>query len=200
MTNVKKHKAGGESVLMSDDALVDEIHSGSVLAFGVLMKRYERLVYRIAFDYAKNPDCAMDITQNVFLKAHKNLNTYSGSGAFKAWLMRITYNESVSWFRQQKNERVTDELTPVNMPVLRAVQVDEVARQEYQDIILSELEKLSSKQRLAVSLRYFEEFSLREIATVFNSSEGSVKSILFRSLEKLRNTTTFQRRRDYAQL
>ena len=187
-------------MLMSDDALVDEIHSGSVLAFGVLMKRYERLVYRIAFDHAKNPDCAMDITQNVFLKAHKNLNTYSGSGVFKAWLMRITYNESISWFRQQKNELVTDELTPVNTPVLRAVQVDEVARQEYQAIILSELKKLSSKQRLAVSLRYFEGFSLREIATVFNSSEGSVKSILFRSLEKLRNTTTFQRRRDYAQL
>ena len=48
--------ANGESMLMSDDALVDEIHSGSTLAFGVLMKRYERLVYRIAFDHAKNPD------------------------------------------------------------------------------------------------------------------------------------------------
>ena len=187
-------------MLMSDEALVDEIHSGSTLAFGVLMKRYERLVYRIAFDYAKNPDCAMDITQNVFLKAHKNLHSYSGSGVFKAWLLRIAYNESISWFRQQRNERVTDELTLVNTPVLGAVQADEVARQEYQDIILSELKKLSPKQRLAVSLRYFEDFSLREIATVLNSSEGSVKSILFRSLEKLRNTTTFQRRCDYAQL
>lgn len=187
-------------MLMSDDALVDEIHSGSTLAFGVLMKRYEKLVYRIAFDHAKNPHCAMDITQNVFLKAHKNLSSYSESGVFKAWLMRITYNECISWFRQQKNERMTDELTAVNTPVLRAVQVDEVARQEYQDIIVTELRKLSSKQRLAVSLRYFEGFSLREISTVLNSSEGAVKSILFRSLEKLRNTTTFQRRRDYAQL
>jgi len=192
--------ANGESVLMSDDGLVDEIHSGSTLAFGLLMKRYERLVYRIAFDHAKNPDCAMDITQNVFLKAHKNLASYSGTGVFKAWLLRIAYNESISWFRQHKNERVTEELTPVNTPVLRAVQVDEIARQESQDIILSELKKLSSRQRLAVSLRYFEEFSLREIAAVLDSSEGAVKSILFRSLEKLRNTTTFQRRRDYAQL
>jgi RNA polymerase sigma-70 factor (ECF subfamily) len=192
--------ANGESVLMSDDALVDEIHSGSTLAFGVLMKRYERLVYRIAYNHAKNPDSAMDITQNVFLKAHKNLTSYSGAGVFKAWLLRIAYNESISWFRRHKNERVTEELTAVNTPVLRAVQVDEIARQEYQDIIFSELNKLSSKQRLAVSLRYFEEFSLSEIAAVFNSSEGAVKSILFRSLEKLRNTTTFQRRRDYAQL
>ncbi len=187
-------------MLRSDEALVDEIHSGSTLAFGLLMKRYEKLVYRIAFGYAKNPDCAMDITQNVFLKAHEKLDSYAGSGLFKAWLLRIAYNESISWFRQQKNERVTDELTRVNAPVLHAVQIDEVARQEYQDIIISELGKLSSRQRMAVSLRYFEGFSLREIATVFDSSEGAVKSILFRSLEKLRNTTTFQRRHDYAQL
>ena len=187
-------------MLTSDEALVDEIHSGSTLAFGVLMKRYERLVYRIAFNHAKNPDSAMDITQNVFLKAHRKLDSYSGSGLFKAWLLRIAYNESISWFRQQRNERVTEELTQVNAPVLRAVQVDEIARQEYQDILFSELKKLSSKQRLAVSLRYFEDFSLREIATVLDSSEGAVKSILFRSLEKLRKTMTFQRRHDYAQL
>ena len=183
---------------VSDEALVEEINSGSTLAFGLLMKRYEKLVYRIAFNYAKNPECAMDVTQNVFLKAHRNMSSYSGSGLFKAWLLRITYNESISWFRQQRVERLTEELTQVNEPVLHAVQVDEVARTEYRDILLSGLEKLSSKQRLAVVLRYFEDFSLREIATVLNSSEGAVKSVLFRSLEKLRNNTMFQRRQDYA--
>ena len=185
-------------MLMSDEALVEEINSGSVLAFGLLMKRHEKLVYRIAFNYAKNSECAMDITQNVFLKAHRNLNSWSGSGPFKAWLIRIAYNESISWFRQQKVERLSEELTQANEPVLRAVQIDEVARSEYHNILLSGLQKLNSKQRMAVVLRYFEDFSLREIASVLDSSEGAVKSILFRSLEKLRNTTTFKRRQDYA--
>lgn len=191
---------GDESVHLSDEALVDEVHSGSTLAFGVLMKRYERLVYHVAFGHAKNQDCALDITQNVFLKAHQNLASWSGSGLFKSWLLRIAYNESVSWFRRHKDERVTEQLTPLNAPVLRAVQVDEVARHESRNVLLGELDKLSSKQRLAVSLRYFEDFSLREIAAVIDCTEGAVKSILFRSLEKLRNTTTFQRRQDYAQL
>ena len=185
---------------LSDEALLDEISSGSTLAFGLLMKRYEKLVYRVAYDHAKNPDSAMDITQDVFLKAHKNLASYNGSGVFKAWLLRIAYNESISWYRKHKIERASEELTHLNSPVLRAVQDDEVSRQEYQDIIFAELKKLSPKQRTAVSLRYFEDCSLREIATVLDSNEGSVKSILFRSLEKLRNTTTFQRRHDYAQL
>jgi RNA polymerase sigma-70 factor (ECF subfamily) len=192
--------AGDNLVHLSDEALVDEVNSGSTLAFAVLMKRYEKLVYRIAFCHAKNQDCALDITQNVFLKAHQKLDTYSGSGLFKSWLLRIAYNESISWFRRHKDERITEELTPLNTPALRAVQVDEIARDESRNILLGELKKLSSKQQLAVSLRYFEGFSLREIAAVIDCTEGAVKSILFRSLEKLRNTTTFQRRHDYAQL
>ena len=185
---------------LSDEALVEEVQTGSTLAFGLLMKRYERLVYRIALDHAKNPDSAMDITQNVFLKAHTNLSSFTGSGVFKAWLLRIARNESISWFRLQRKDRLTDELVAHNAPVLRAVQSDEIERQQQHDLIQSELKKLNDKQRTAVFLRYFEEFSLREIAEVLEVSEGNVKSILFRGLEKLRNTTTFRRRHSYAQL
>ena len=185
---------------LCDEALADEVLSGSTLGFGLLMKRYERLVYRIAFDYAKNPDSAMDITQNVFLKAHLNLDSFAGTGVFRAWLMRIARNESISWFRMQKKDRLSEELTDANTPVLRAVQTDEVERLEQRAVIQAELKNLNDKQRVAVSLRYFEEFSLREIAEVLKVSEGSVKSILFRGLEKLRNTTTFRRRHSYAQL
>ena len=185
---------------LSDEALVDEVQSGSTLAFGLLMKRYERLVYRIAFDYAKNPDSAMDITQNVFLKAHSHLDSFTGSGVFKAWLMRIARNESLTWYRRQKKDRLTEELTTDNAPALRAVQSDEVEREQQHAVIQSELRKLNDNQRIAVSLRYFEEFTLREIAQVLEVSEGNVKSILYRGLEKLRNTTTFRRRHSYAQL
>jgi RNA polymerase sigma-70 factor (ECF subfamily) len=187
-------------VQLSDEALVNEVHSGSTLAFGLLMKRYERLVFRIAFDHTHNPDSAMDITQNVFLKAHSHLDSFTGAGVFKAWLLRIARNESISWYRRHKKESLTDELTADNAPVLRAVQDDEVARQEQRVVLQSALQKLNTKQRLAISLRYFEDFSLREIAGVLDISEGSVKSTLFRGLEKLRNTTTFRRRHDYAQL
>ena len=178
----------------SDEALVNEVRSGSKLAFGLLMKRYERLVYSIALNKIGNPDSAMDITQNVFLKAHTNLDSFTGAGEFKGWLCRIAINESHSWFRRQKKDRLTDELTEANAPVLQAVQTTEAEQIEQRNVIRSELKKLNENQRLAVSLRYFEEFTVREIATVMDVSEGSVKSLLFRSLEKLRNTTTFRRR------
>ena len=184
----------------SDQVLVEEILGGSQLAFGLLMKRYERLVYRIAFHHVRTRDGALDIAQNVFLKVYRKLDSYSGAAPLKSWLIRIAYNESLSWLRRHRNDRMTDELTEVNAPVLHSVQEDEVTRMEDQAMIQAELEKLSDKQRLAVSMRYFEDSSLREIAAVLECSEGSVKSILFRSLQKLRNRLTFQRRDEYAQL
>jgi len=189
-----------QPVQFSDQVLVEEILGGSQLAFGLLMKRYERLVYRIAFHHVRTRDGALDIAQNVFLKVHRKLDSYSGAGPLKAWLIRIAYNESLSWLRRHRNDRMTDELTEVNAPVLHPVQEDEVTRMEDQAMIRTELEKLSDRQRLAVSMRYFEDSSLREIAAVLECSEGSVKSILFRSLQKLRNRLTFQRRDEYAQL
>ena len=101
---------------------------------------------------------------------------------------------------RRKNDQLTDELTDANSPVLQAVQADKVEQLDQRNLIHSELRKLNDSQRLAVSLRYFEEFTVREIAAVLDVSEGSVKSLLFRSLEKLRNTTTFRRRHHCAQL
>jgi RNA polymerase sigma-70 factor (ECF subfamily) len=184
----------------SDEALIGEIRKGSQLAFAQLMKRYERLVYRVGYRHARNPEGAMDITQNVFLKTHQKLDSFTAAGPFKAWLMRIAQNESLSWLRRHRNDQVTDELNEGNAPILYVVPEHEVARHDDRAMIYAELQRLNEKQQLAVSLRYFEGFSLREIAAVLDCSEGSVKSILFRSLEKLRNRLTFQRRDEYAQL
>ena len=92
---------GDRLVQLSDEALVDEIRARSQLAFGLLIKRYQRLVYRIGFHHVRNSEAALDVTQNVFLKAHQKLDSLKGSGAFKSWLLRIAHNESVSWLRKQ---------------------------------------------------------------------------------------------------
>jgi RNA polymerase sigma-70 factor (ECF subfamily) len=187
-------------VQFSDEELVEEVRKGSQLAFGLLMKRYERLVFRIAMNHVKNPDSAMDVTQNAFIKTYEKLDSYTGSGPFKAWLLRITYNESLNWIRRARKDQLTESLTEKNAPVLHAVQENEMGREEDQALIRTGLVKLNARQQLAISLRYFEGFSLREIAAVLECSDGSVKSILFRSLEKLRNTITIQKRGEYAQL
>lgn len=185
---------------LSDETLVEEIRAGSQAAFGLLMERYQRLVYRIGYSYSSRNEDALDISQNVFLKAYHKLDSFKGKGPFKAWLLRIAHNESVNWTRKHKYHRDVDELTPANAPRLRPVQDHEVLRREYQELLRDEMEHLNDRQRQAVTLRYFEDMSMKEIAGVLECSEGVVKSILFRSLEKLRNRLTTLRRDDHGGL
>jgi RNA polymerase sigma-70 factor (ECF subfamily) len=187
-------------VQFSDETLVEEIRAGSQIAFGLLMKRFDRLVYRVGFQHTRNHDSAMDITQDVFLKVHHKLDAFTGSGSFKAWLMRIAYNESLNWLRKHKHEIHQVELDESNVPKLHAVPERELQQSEFRALIGEELKQLNPRQQLGISLRYFEGMSVKEIASVLDTSEGSVKSILFRGLEKMRNRITPVRRSEYAKL
>ena len=185
---------------LSDETLIEEIRAGSQAAFGLLMERYQRLVFRIACAYSSRNEDALDISQDVFLKAYHKLDSFERKGPFKAWLLRIAHNESVNWTRKHRYHRDVDELTPDNAPRLRPVQEDELVRREYQELLRGEMDNLNDRQRQAVTLRYFEDMPLSEIASVLECSEGVVKSILFRSLEKLRNRLTALRRDDHGGL
>jgi RNA polymerase sigma-70 factor (ECF subfamily) len=177
----------------SDEDLVEEIRAGSHAAFGVLMKRYERAVYRIGYFYTKQPEHAMDITQNVFLKTYEKLAQFKSSGSFKPWLMRIAQNESISWLRKNRRYQEQVELTPLNAPNLQPVQEKEVTRREQRELLMNELKELNPRQQMVLSMKYFDDMPIREIAAVMECTDGTVKSILFRGLEKLRNRMTLNR-------
>ena len=117
---------------------------------------------------------------------------FKGSGSFKAWLMTITHNECTDWLRKNRRYKQDVEITPATTPILQPVQENEVARREYRELLTSEMLELNEKQQLAVSLRYYEDMPIKEIAEVLDCTVGSVKSILFRSLEKLRNRLTLK--------
>lgn len=170
----------------TDQALVEEIRGGSRIAFDEMMKRYERLVYRVSFSYTRDPEDAMDVTQDVFLKVYTKIGTYRGSGAFKTWLVRIAHRENLNWLRDQRKHRGCEELKPDHPPGNPARQESDVLGRERSAQIARELTELNPKQRLAVSLRYYEGSPIRGIAAVLKCSEGNAKSILFRSLQKLR--------------
>ncbi len=177
----------------TDETLIDETRAGSHVAFEQLMKRYERLVFRVAYSWARQSESAFDISQNVFLKAYCRLDGYRGTGSFKGWLLRITNNESSNWLRQNRRHSDHEELTPANAPMCQPAQETTLLGQENQQLLLDQLADLNPRQRQAVSLRYFEGLPIREIAGALDCSEGVVKSILFRSIKKLRDRLTLRR-------
>ena len=191
-----RHKTRGIMVHFSDEALIEEVQAGSRSAYGRLMERYERLVFKVGVSYTRNEDDALDISQNVFMKAYQKLDLFKGKGSFKGWLLRIAHNESISWLRKQRHFQDYDELTSDETPRLDADQESRVIARERWHLLQNEIIKLNARQQMAVILRYFEGMPIKEIAGVLECSDGVVKSILFRSLEKMRSRLHEQRRRE----
>jgi RNA polymerase sigma-70 factor (ECF subfamily) len=173
-------------VQQSDQELIEGIRTGSTVAFEKLMKRYERLVYRISFAYTGGQEDSLDVTQNVFLKVYEKLESFRGTGTFKAWLMRITHNENIDWARSHARYRKHDELTAENAPSYEAGQESRFEQSETRRRLMKQLTQLGSRQREAIMLRYFEGMSIREISSIMDCTEGTTKSLLFRSLQALR--------------
>lgn len=173
--------------MKTDDALVAEARSGALGAFDQLMLRYQKLVCKVAMNYVRDKQSALDVTQNVFLKAYGNLASVTAEGMFKPWLLRITYNESINWLRKRRRHGLHDDIEDHELASApEGGQEQRVFRHEEQRQLLAGLRTLNPKYRLAVALRYAEGMRIREIASVMDCSEGMVKSLLFRGVRRIR--------------
>jgi RNA polymerase sigma-70 factor (ECF subfamily) len=171
---------------IDDGRLITEAIDGSQIAFELLMRRYERLVYRVAYFHTGEHYNSMDITQNVFLKVFKSLNSLTSYRAFQPWLVRITINEALNWRRSQRPDLHSDfEFSNLDLSE-EASQEDLVRESENRMLIVESLAHLNPKQKLAITLRYFEGSSIDEIASVLDCTKGVAKNILFRGMSRLK--------------
>jgi len=172
-------------VQKTDDMLIAETKEGSYEAFDQLMKNHQEEVYRVAYSFTRNVDCALDVSQNVFLKAYENLNSFKGASTFKTWLLRISWNESMNWIKKNKKHQMHREVEDLEIGSDQITD-REVESREDKVMLLRGLFNLNTRYRLAVVLRYFENYSISDIAVILNCSEGVVKNMLFRSLQKMK--------------
>jgi RNA polymerase sigma-70 factor (ECF subfamily) len=170
----------------SDGDLVREVRAGSNVAFERLMRRYGRLVYRIAYGFTGNRESAMDVAQDTFLKVHARLGDWREEGGLKNWVARIAANEGLNWSRSARRHP-TCELDETAFVQSDPPQEERLLEREAHEALHRSLSALSPRQRLAVVLRYFQGMSAREIGTVLECSEGTARNILFRSLRKLQS-------------
>lgn len=173
----------------SDTELIEQTLNGSLEAFDQLMERYQRLVFKVAFGFGKNRQNSLDITQNAFLKAYENLSSFKGKGSFKAWIVRITYNESINWVKKSRLHDNSDISEETLMNHYESIsQEDELLARENKTQLLQSLFALNTRYRLAVVLRYFNEMPIKEISGILKCSEGVVKNMLHRSLRQLKQS------------
>lgn len=146
-----------------------------------VLSRYSGMVYRLAYARTMNKCDAEDVTQEVFMKYIKHQYEFMEEEYRKAWLIRVTINASKSLLTSAWNrKRVSMEEVEGVLEGNSGIDVD------FDNSLLSEIEKLPEKYRVIVHLFYFEDLSVKEISSMLRMKESTVKSHLFRAREKLK--------------
>lgn len=181
---------------MSDEdrEAVRRVQAGETEAFEVLVEKYKRKTFRLAFQVLRDQEEALDVAQEAFVKAFRSLPKFKGDSAFYTWLFRITMNVALDRRRQRvtRAKSMGAEDVPPEEWERSAVSEDrgpddEAASAERRERIARALESLSEHHRSIIILSDIEGLSYREIAEVLDVPMGTVMSRLHNARKRLRD-------------
>lgn len=187
-----------------ESALVAQAKAGDQNAFGELVSRYERKIYRLAKNITRNDEDAEDVLQDAFLKAYSHLDNFKGDSKFYTWIVRIAVNEALMRLRKRKTDRSVPLDEPMDLgeeTVNREIAVWEdnpeqrYSKEEWRHILDEAVESLKPDFRTVFVLRDIEELSTEETAEALGISVPAVKSRLLRARLALREKLTRQFKR-----
>jgi RNA polymerase sigma-70 factor (ECF subfamily) len=171
------------------DALIQRCLAGDQDAWAQIVRQHWRKVFNIAYKFTGKHDEAEDLTQDVFLKIFKSLDTFDRRANFQTWLVSVSRNLCIDHYRSVRKERETidrdvdaGELTPAAptiSPIAALEQADRVT------LLKKALAQLPPTLRSAVLLRDIQELSYQEIADRLHLPEGTVKSRINRGRTEL---------------
>jgi RNA polymerase sigma-70 factor, ECF subfamily len=177
----------------TDLAAVERTRGGDTAAFRVLVERYGRSVFRLAFRMTGNEFDAEDVVQETFLRAFKQLDSYESRSSFGTWLYRIAANYSLDLIRSKKrhaSRHVAE--TEEHEDVLDGVKTNEPGqdRMYYSSQVKvrldAALQLLTEQERTAFQLRHFEGKSIEEIGEILDLGVSATKNSIFRAVRKVR--------------
>jgi len=178
--------------------LVQRSLAGDTDAFGQIVERYQSKVYNLALRMTGNPEDALDMAQESFLRAFRSLKTFKGDSSFSTWLYRIANNIVLDELRKRRRRPLvvisTDAFVagdegehPLEFSGPKSLQPEEqVVRAERRQEIEQALQAISPEHRHILLLRDVEGFSYEEIADMLSINVGTVKSRLNRARLSLR--------------
>lgn len=164
-------------------------------AFDFLVERYKDIVYAVAYRFAKDPDLALDLAQDVFIRAYKGIRSFKGKSSFSTWLYRIAMNTCID-FTRKRSRSVDSRTVPEEVAEYAdshtlgssggggpaaAAMTSELGQQ-----IQAAIDALPPYHKSVFVLYEIEGMSYKEIADVIGCSIGTVMSRLHYARKKLR--------------
>ncbi len=178
-------------------ALADNARNGSRWSFQELVSIFQEDIYRLVYYRTFSRMDAEDITQEVFVQAYRKLKSLNDTQKFRAWLYTIAVNRCNDFLKKKKY---------LSLLRMRSVQeqefveegkgmsnnyTDSIAKKRFWEQVRSLLDKLSAMEREVFTLRFMDHRNINEIADILDKSESTVKTHLYRALNKVRKDSVF---------
>ena len=169
--------------------LIRQAREGNHNAYRILVEQHMKQAYNVAFGFVHDHESARDILQEALIKAYEALPAFRGDAQFSTWLHRIVMNLSLNHVRALSAR--TKRETPGIADIPDHYHEPASLHSDHKDHIERALHELPTLQRAVVILRHLEGLSTQEVGEILHCSEGTVKTHLFRGMQKLRKRLAY---------
>ncbi|MGI9237199.1 MAG: RNA polymerase sigma factor RpoE [Woeseiaceae bacterium] len=177
----------------SDKKLVKRVQRGDKGAFDLLVLKYQHKIVNLVMRYVRDPELALDITQEAFIKAYRALPRFRGDSAFYTWMYRIAVNTAKNHLAAQRRRPMNVELDfqdPDQYDLhakLKETDTPEAITlsNELKNTVEQAIAALPEDLRTAIILREIEGMSYEEIAQTMECPVGTVRSRIFRARDAI---------------
>ena len=179
---------------MQDELLIRRAQRGDADAFEQLLLEHQKNVYNLCYRMAGNPDDAMDLSQETFLRAWRCLDQYQFASAFSTWLYRLCSNICIDFLRRRRRQQTVPltfedadgEEQTYAVPDAQPLPEEQVELQLTRETLAAAMAQLLPEHRAVLQLRVVNEMSYEQIADVLDIQIGTVKSRLSRARNQLK--------------
>lgn len=167
-----------------DNQYIQKIRDGDPDAFRYFIQKYRDMAFSLAMSILKDEQTAEEVVQDAFLKAYNGLKKFNQQSKFSTWFYRIVTNEALQRLRKNKKEQISY-VEKYDLELADENTLLQLDAKERTLLINDALNRLSSKESVALRLFYLEENSLTDIVAITDWSEPNVKVILHRARKNI---------------
>ena len=179
---------------MQDELLIRRAQRGDADAFEQLLLEHQKNVYNLCYRMAGDPDDAMDLSQETFLRAWRCLDQYQFASAFSTWLYRLCSNICIDFLRKRRRQQTVPltfedadgEEQTYAVPDAQPLPEEQVELKLTRETLAAAMAQLLPEHRAVLQLRVINELSYEQIADVLDVQIGTVKSRLSRARAQLK--------------
>lgn len=172
-------KEGG-TIVEEKLKLIVRAKRGDAIAFQQLIHLEKEKLYKMAYVYMRNEDEALEVFQETVYLAFKSITKLKNDRYFSTWIIRILINTSISTLRKKKRFVLINEEMWDNMPG------KEMAETDVQIDLMNALNEMDEKYKTVLLLRYYQDYTIQQIAVILGCPEGTVKTNIRRGITVLK--------------